>query len=50
MIDYELSPDIAATREQLHMLAEHAMRPIARCGYTDDYTVLDRLFQMARPR
>jgi flavin reductase (DIM6/NTAB) family NADH-FMN oxidoreductase RutF len=25
------------------------MRPIARCGYTDDYTVLDRLFQMARP-
>ena len=30
MIDYELSPDIAATREQLHMLAEHAMRPIAR--------------------
>ena len=30
MIDYELSPDLAATREQLHMLAEHAMRPIAR--------------------
>ena len=30
MIDYELSPDIAATREQLHMVAEHAMRPIAR--------------------
>jgi acyl-CoA dehydrogenase len=30
MIDYELSPDIAATREQLHMLAEHAMRPISR--------------------
>lgn len=30
MIDYELSSDIAATREQLHMLAEHAMRPIAR--------------------
>lgn len=30
MIDYELSPDIAATRDQLHMLAEHAMRPIAR--------------------
>ena len=25
MIDYELSPDIAATREQLHMLAEMAM-------------------------
>jgi acyl-CoA dehydrogenase len=30
MIDYELSADIAATRDQLHMLAEHAMRPIAR--------------------
>src|SRR6476660_1846117 len=30
MIDFELSPDIAATYEQLHMLAEHAMRPIAR--------------------
>lgn len=30
MIDYELSPDIAATRDQLHMVAEHAMRPIAR--------------------
>ncbi len=30
MIDYELSPDIASTRDQLHMLAEHAMRPIAR--------------------
>jgi flavin reductase (DIM6/NTAB) family NADH-FMN oxidoreductase RutF len=27
-----------------------AMRPIARCGYTADYTVLDRLFQMERPR
>jgi flavin reductase (DIM6/NTAB) family NADH-FMN oxidoreductase RutF len=26
-----------------------AMRPIARCGYTDDYTVLDSLFQMKRP-
>jgi acyl-CoA dehydrogenase len=30
MVDYELSPDIAITREQLHMLAENAMRPIAR--------------------
>ena len=30
MIDFELSPDIAATYDQLHMLAEHAMRPIAR--------------------
>jgi acyl-CoA dehydrogenase len=30
MIDFELSPDIAATRAQVHMLAEHAMRPIAR--------------------
>jgi flavin reductase (DIM6/NTAB) family NADH-FMN oxidoreductase RutF len=27
-----------------------AMRPVARCGYTSDYTVLDRLFQMDRPR
>ena len=27
-----------------------AMRPIARCGYTADYTVLDSLFQMERPR
>jgi flavin reductase (DIM6/NTAB) family NADH-FMN oxidoreductase RutF len=27
-----------------------AMRPVARCGYTSDYTVLDRLFQMERPR
>ena len=27
-----------------------AMRPIARCGYTADYSVLDRLFQMERPR
>jgi flavin reductase (DIM6/NTAB) family NADH-FMN oxidoreductase RutF len=26
-----------------------AMRPVARCGYRDDYTVLDRLFQMERP-
>ena len=25
MIDFELSPDIASTREQLHMLAEMAM-------------------------
>ncbi len=30
MIDFELSPDIADTRDQLHMVAEHAMRPIAR--------------------
>src|SRR5882724_5900359 len=30
MVDFERSPDIAAQREQLHMLAEHAMRPIAR--------------------
>jgi flavin reductase (DIM6/NTAB) family NADH-FMN oxidoreductase RutF len=27
-----------------------AMRPIARCGYTADYTVLDGLFHMERPR
>jgi flavin reductase (DIM6/NTAB) family NADH-FMN oxidoreductase RutF len=26
-----------------------AMRPVARCGYTSDYTVLERLFQMDRP-
>ena len=26
----EIGNDIAATRDQLHMLAEHAMRPIAR--------------------
>jgi hypothetical protein len=26
-----------------------AIRPIARCGYTADYTVLERLFQMQRP-
>ena len=26
-----------------------ALRPIARCGYTADYTVLDNLFQMERP-
>jgi flavin reductase (DIM6/NTAB) family NADH-FMN oxidoreductase RutF len=25
------------------------LRPIARCGYTADYTVVDRLFQMERP-
>src|SRR6185436_11785245 len=30
MIDFELSEDIASTREQLHMLAEYSMRPIAR--------------------
>jgi flavin reductase (DIM6/NTAB) family NADH-FMN oxidoreductase RutF len=27
-----------------------SMRPVARCGYTADYTVLERLFQMERPR
>ena len=26
-----------------------SMRPIARCGYSADYTVLDSLFQMPRP-
>ena len=26
-----------------------AMRPIARCGYVADYTVLDSLFEMQRP-
>jgi acyl-CoA dehydrogenase len=30
MVDYELSEGLAQTRDQLHMLAEHAMRPIAR--------------------
>ena len=32
------------------MLDIAAMRPIARCGYPADYSVLDRLFQMERPR
>jgi flavin reductase (DIM6/NTAB) family NADH-FMN oxidoreductase RutF len=27
-----------------------AMAPIARCGYTDEYAVVDTLFRMARPR
>jgi flavin reductase (DIM6/NTAB) family NADH-FMN oxidoreductase RutF len=27
-----------------------AMRPIARCGYRADYTVLDSLFHMVRPQ
>jgi flavin reductase (DIM6/NTAB) family NADH-FMN oxidoreductase RutF len=27
-----------------------AMKPIARCGYTSDYAVVDRLFRMDRPR
>src|SRR4051812_22425653 len=26
-----------------------AMRPIARCGYRGDYTVVERLFEMLRP-
>jgi flavin reductase (DIM6/NTAB) family NADH-FMN oxidoreductase RutF len=26
-----------------------AARPVARCGYTSDYTVVDRLFRMDRP-
>jgi flavin reductase (DIM6/NTAB) family NADH-FMN oxidoreductase RutF len=26
-----------------------AMAPVARCGYTDEYAVVDRLFRMARP-
>jgi len=30
MIDFELSPDIERTRTMIHMLAEQAMRPIAR--------------------
>ena len=30
MVDFELSPTLAATRQQTHMLAEHAMRPIGR--------------------
>jgi len=30
MIDFELSPDIQRTRNMIHMLAEQAMRPIAR--------------------
>ena len=27
-----------------------ALQPIARCGYLGDYAVVDRLFQMPRPR
>jgi flavin reductase (DIM6/NTAB) family NADH-FMN oxidoreductase RutF len=27
-----------------------AMQPIARCGYLDEYAVVDRLFHMPRPR
>jgi flavin reductase (DIM6/NTAB) family NADH-FMN oxidoreductase RutF len=27
-----------------------AMAPIARCGYTDEYAIVDSLFLMARPR
>ena len=27
-----------------------SMRPIARCGYRDEYTVVDELFHMTRPR
>ena len=30
MIDFELSPDIERTRQMIHMVAESAMRPIAR--------------------
>jgi flavin reductase (DIM6/NTAB) family NADH-FMN oxidoreductase RutF len=26
-----------------------AIRPIARCGYLGDYTVVDELFEMLRP-
>jgi flavin reductase (DIM6/NTAB) family NADH-FMN oxidoreductase RutF len=26
-----------------------ALRPIARCGYLGDYTVVDELFEMLRP-
>jgi flavin reductase (DIM6/NTAB) family NADH-FMN oxidoreductase RutF len=26
-----------------------AMRPVARCGYREDYTVVSELFEMARP-
>ncbi len=26
-----------------------ALRPIARCGYKGDYTVVDELFEMLRP-
>jgi flavin reductase (DIM6/NTAB) family NADH-FMN oxidoreductase RutF len=27
-----------------------ALRPIARCGYLDEYAVVDDLFRMGRPR
>jgi len=30
MIDFELSPEIENTRQMLHVVAEHTMRPIAR--------------------
>jgi acyl-CoA dehydrogenase len=30
MVDFELSPPLEETRQQVRMLAEHAMRPIAR--------------------
>jgi acyl-CoA dehydrogenase len=30
MIDFELSPEIENTKQMIHMVAEHAMRPIAR--------------------
>jgi hypothetical protein len=26
-----------------------ALQPVARCGYLDEYAVVDRLFHMARP-
>jgi flavin reductase (DIM6/NTAB) family NADH-FMN oxidoreductase RutF len=26
-----------------------AMKPIARCGYNDEYTVVERMFSMTRP-
>jgi hypothetical protein len=25
------------------------MKPIARCGYNDEYTVVERMFAMTRP-
>ena len=30
MIDFELSPEIVNARTMIHMVAEQAMRPIAR--------------------
>lgn len=40
--------DASFIKDGIVQIAE--MQPIARCGYLADYTVLDDLFQMTRPR